>query len=80
MSPQLRLVKCIETIFNLASNKFKEILGVELLVVFISFLFETFLKITNKKSVFQQLEIYEMIGQAISNSRRAGGEVSTRFE
>lgn len=23
-----------------------------------------------------QLEIYEMIGQAISNSRRAGGEVS----
>lgn len=26
-------------------------------------------------SCFQQLEIYEMIGQAISNSRRAGGEV-----
>lgn len=24
---------------------------------------------------FLQLEIYEMIGQAISNSRRAGGEV-----
>lgn len=28
----------------------------------------------------QQLEIYEMIGQAISNSRRAGGEVSTNFD
>lgn len=28
----------------------------------------------------EQLEIYEMIGQAISNSRRAGGEVSTGFQ
>lgn len=28
---------------------------------------------------FQQLEIYEMIGQAISNSRRAGGEVGELF-
>ena len=26
--------------------------------------------------VHKQLEIYDMIGQAISNSRRAGGEVS----
>lgn len=30
-------------------------------------------------SFFQQLEIYEMIGQAISNSRRAGGEVGELF-
>lgn len=30
-------------------------------------------------SFFQQLEIYEMIGQAISNSRRAGGEVGQLF-
>ncbi len=30
-------------------------------------------------SSFQQLEIYEMIGQAISNSRRAGGEVGEHF-
>lgn len=29
--------------------------------------------------LFQQLEIYEMIGQAISNSRRAGGEVEVLF-
>lgn len=36
--------------------------------------------VTNTKFVLAQLEIYEMIGQAISNSRRAGGEVSAVFE
>lgn len=29
---------------------------------------------------WQQLEIYEMIGHAISNSRRAGGEVSNKLK
>lgn len=39
--------------------------------------FETLLVL--RFSSFQQLEIYEMIGQAISNSRRAGGEVGEHF-